>query len=538
MNRILKGLSEATIAIALLGGVATTNSNQPLTVQAAKKKAKKVTKNKVAKNVTKKAAKKKTPKKVVKKTTSKKAAKKATKKTSKKGTKKATAKKPSKEVVKKTTKKSAKKAVTKTPKKTVKKAAKKSTKKAVKKSSKPATKVKKNTQKSASKTSQKPKQTSSNSKQQQANRTSQPSKQTTNKSNQKQTNQSSQSTPKLVSKNTQAGKYPPTLKAKYFHLVYHNSWNFDDGAAFYTSFDTETGIPNSPDFETSAFFSNQKGYFPKGTKFTLTKDAKGEVEYKAPVPGHMSDEITEYPVPVYVKVVYPDGSKTILGPITLGYQYTNADYYEPELKQSLQIPLEMFDYDPDHDAFPKYLTDIANGYDLLPYFIQNAKELPKYTSIDAEFDQNAHDKSTLKRLVIRYGEDGSCDYIDGPIRFNVVQSQSYSDEEYAAAVLFTGSNVDDILGVDSSFYQTSDVSNTYVYQEQESANETHITVNDNDVLVEYNANPVSNPHGTSQKTFSKEELDKIISLHKEDIDNYLYEQENQDYQDYQDDTDN
>ncbi len=519
MNRILKGLSKATIAVALLGSFATTNSNQPLTVQAAKKKAKKVTKKKAAKVATKKTAKKKTSKKVVKKSTSKKTTKKLAKTTTNKAVKKSPAKKSPKKVVKKTTKKTAKKATVKSAKKSVKKATKKTTKKVVKKSVKPATKVKK-TQKPAKKTSQSSKQTNNN-----------------NNSAKKQSNKSSQSTQKPVSKNTQASKYAPTLKAKNFDLVYHNGWNFDGGAAFYTSFDTETGIPNSPDFETSAFFSNKKGYFPKGTKFMLTKDAKGEIAYKAPVPGHMTDEITEYPVPVYVKAVYPDGSKTILGPITLGYRYTLADIHQPVLKQSLQIPSEMFDYDLNQDSFPKHLSDITNGYDLLPYFIQNASELPKYTSIDGEFDQNAGDKCTLKRLVIRYGEDGSCDYIDGPIKFDIVQEQSYSDEEYAAAVFFTGSNAEDIFGADSSFYQSPEASNIYVYLAQESANETHITVNDKDVLVEYNVNPVSNPHGTSQKTFTKEELEKIITLHKQDIDNYLYEQENQDYQDYQDDID-
>lgn len=111
INRILKGLSKATIAVALLGTVATTNSNQPLTVQAAKKKAKKVSK--------------------------KKAAKKSKKKTTKKSKKK---------VAKKVTKKK--------PKKTVKKVVKKPAKKVVKTPSKPKTTVKKNTQKSESSSSE------------------------------------------------------------------------------------------------------------------------------------------------------------------------------------------------------------------------------------------------------------------------------------------------------------------------------------------------------------------------------------------------
>lgn len=98
INRILKGLSKATIAVALLGGVATTNSNQPLTVQAAKKKAKKVSKKKAAKKSKKKVT-KKSKKKVVKKTTKKKVAKKVTKKKPKKTVKKVV-KKPAKKVVK------------------------------------------------------------------------------------------------------------------------------------------------------------------------------------------------------------------------------------------------------------------------------------------------------------------------------------------------------------------------------------------------------------------------------------------------------
>lgn len=93
MNRILKGLSKATIAVALLGTVAMTNLNQPLTVQAAKKKAKKVTKKKAAKVATKKTAKKKTSKKVVKKSTSKKTTKKLAKTTTNKAVKKSPAKK-------------------------------------------------------------------------------------------------------------------------------------------------------------------------------------------------------------------------------------------------------------------------------------------------------------------------------------------------------------------------------------------------------------------------------------------------------------
>ena len=111
MNRILKGLSKATIAVALLGTVATTNLNQPLTVQAAKKKATKKSKKKVVKKTTKK-SKKKVTKKVVKKT----------------------------------------------PKKTVKKVTKKPAKKVVKTPSKPRTTVKKNTQKPASTPSQPAKQ--------------------------------------------------------------------------------------------------------------------------------------------------------------------------------------------------------------------------------------------------------------------------------------------------------------------------------------------------------------------------------------------
>lgn len=102
INRILKGLSKATIAVALLGGVATTNSNQPLTVQAAKKKAKKVSKKKAAKKSKKKVT-KKSKKKVVKKTTKKKVAKKVTKKKPKKTVKKVV-KKPAKKVVKKPSK--------------------------------------------------------------------------------------------------------------------------------------------------------------------------------------------------------------------------------------------------------------------------------------------------------------------------------------------------------------------------------------------------------------------------------------------------
>lgn len=124
INRILKGLSKATIAVALLGGVATTNSNQPLTVQAAKKKAKKVSKKKAAKKSKKKVT-KKSKKKVVKKTTKKKVAKKVTKKK---------------------------------PKKAVKKVVKKPAKKVVKKPSKPKTTVKKSTQKPASTPSQPAKQ--------------------------------------------------------------------------------------------------------------------------------------------------------------------------------------------------------------------------------------------------------------------------------------------------------------------------------------------------------------------------------------------
>lgn len=120
----MKGLSKATIAVALLGGVATTNSNQPLTVQAAKKKAKKVSKKKAAKKSKKKVT-KKSKKKVVKKTTKKKVAKKVTKKK---------------------------------PKKAVKKVVKKPAKKVVKKTSKPKTTVKKSTQKPASTPSQPAKQ--------------------------------------------------------------------------------------------------------------------------------------------------------------------------------------------------------------------------------------------------------------------------------------------------------------------------------------------------------------------------------------------
>ncbi len=97
INRILKGLSKATIAVALLGGVATTNSNQPLTVQAAKKKAKKVSKKKAAKKSKKKAT-KKSKKKTTKKS-KKKVAKKVTKKKPKKTVKKVV-KKPAKKVVK------------------------------------------------------------------------------------------------------------------------------------------------------------------------------------------------------------------------------------------------------------------------------------------------------------------------------------------------------------------------------------------------------------------------------------------------------
>lgn len=71
-----------------------------------------------------------------------------------------------------------------------------------------------------------------------------------------------------------------------------------------------------------------------------------------------------------------------------------------------------------------------------------------------------------------------------------------------------------------------------IYQGQKYANQTHITVNANDVLVEYDVVPGAHPHGMDQKTFTKEELNKTIAQHKQEIDDYISEQGSNQDEDY------
>ncbi|MFR0541072.1 hypothetical protein [Lactobacillus delbrueckii] len=112
------------------------------------------------------------------------------------------------------------------------------------------------------------------------------------------------------------------------------------------------------------------------------------------------------------------------------------------------------------------------------------------------------------------------------------QTQKYADEEYAAAVWLTGENAKYGFSESSVFYHSDKVANMYIYQGQKYANQTHITVNANDVLVEYDVVPGAHPHGMDQKTFTKEELNKTIAQHKQEIDDYISEQGSNQDEDY------
>lgn len=112
------------------------------------------------------------------------------------------------------------------------------------------------------------------------------------------------------------------------------------------------------------------------------------------------------------------------------------------------------------------------------------------------------------------------------------QTQKYADEEYAAAVWLTGENAKYGFSESSVFYHSDKVANMYIYQGQKYANQTHITVNANDVLVEYDVVPGAHPHGMDQKTFTKEELNKTIAQHKQEIDDYISEQASNQDEDY------
>ncbi len=408
INRILKGLSKATIAVALLGGVATTNSNQPLTVQAAKKKAKKVSKKKAAKKSKKKVT-KKSKKKVVKKTTKKKVAKKVTKKK---------------------------------PKKAVKKVVKKPAKKVVKKPSKPKTTVKKSTQKPASTPSQ-------------------PAKQVVKK-----TTQADRYTP-VISSNTvkldwgedlttynlsgaisnldslpdgitvelqdknsmstrhggtysvnlvvtypdgskdvvgpasyvvataDADKYTPVLKTNSFNLKWDQGWEYTDGEYFATNFTAGWG-----EDEKNRWLTNEKGYFPNessnDTYFDVVTDVNGKNEFELP-------EETGGDYTVYLKTNYPDNSYSISGPVKLHFEPSDAVKYEPKLKQNIRIPASIIG---DND-----------GEALMSYVFENANELPKGTECRgiSDYDPGNYEANPVW---IEY-PDGSRDTIDETVNYQV-----------------------------------------------------------------------------------------------------------------------
>lgn len=411
MNRILKGLSKATIAVALLGTVATTNLNQPLTVQAAKKKAKKVSKKKAAKKSKKKAT-KKSKKKVVKKTT------------------------------KKSKKKVTKKVVKKTPKKTVKKVTKKPAKKVVKTPSKPRTTVKKNTQKPASTPSQ-------------------PAKQVVKK-----TTQADRYTPvvssnavkldwgedlttynlsgaisnlgslpdgitvELQDKNSMstlhggsysvnlvvtypdgskdvvgpasyvvatadADKYTPVLKTNSFNLKWDNGWVYTDGENF------ETGFGSSWDTVKAKWLTNEKGYFPNeasgGTDFDFVTDIKGKNDFQKP-------EETGGDFTVYLKTTYPDDSYSISGPVKLHFEPSDAAKYEPKVKNNIRIPLSVIKGDDFHEKE-------------VPYVFENANELPKGTRVDG-FDYSESGNYEENTVYVSY-PDGSEDEIDETVNYQI-----------------------------------------------------------------------------------------------------------------------
>lgn len=105
------------------------------------------------------------------------------------------------------------------------------------------------------------------------------------------------------------------------------------------------------------------------------------------------------------------------------------------------------------------------------------------------------------------------------------QSQKYTSEEYAAAALITGENAKYGFGDQSIFSPSTKAENVYYYQGQPgNPHQTRITVNANDVYVEYDIN-FAHPNGMSQKTFSKTELEATLAQEKTKIDSYLSSQQ-------------
>lgn len=102
------------------------------------------------------------------------------------------------------------------------------------------------------------------------------------------------------------------------------------------------------------------------------------------------------------------------------------------------------------------------------------------------------------------------------------QTQRYSDEEYAAAYWFSGNGV--TFSEDSIFWHSPTISNLYLYQPSKTTgNVTHLTVNANDIYIEFDVNP-AHPHGLSHETVTKDSLNFILSQRKDDIDDYISEQ--------------
>lgn len=102
------------------------------------------------------------------------------------------------------------------------------------------------------------------------------------------------------------------------------------------------------------------------------------------------------------------------------------------------------------------------------------------------------------------------------------QAQKYSDEEYAAAYWFSGNGV--TFSEDSIFWHSPMISNLYLYQPSKTTgNVTHLTVNANDIYIEFDVNP-AHPHGLSHETVTKDSLNFILSQRKDDIDDYISEQ--------------